>query len=200
MTTKTSDPKDHYNSSLHNLVSKGIAYDNKVYEWIWTYIKNNLWQQMDKDWVKKVVFVLDDPLQEYDDDIVLIKKVLKSFLPTVKKSLKIDDTHLLKDRIKSPTRRVGLIDRLIKQQLNLYKETRDKSWLLTKVLQEWPEKHAITMMQPRKKELVGDKVPQTQKTIIANILTYMILEEELKKKESNKDIDDPNIIRHTLKI
>jgi hypothetical protein len=55
-------------------------------------------------------------------------------------------------------------------------------------------------MQPRKKELVGDKVPQTQKTIIANILTYMILEEELKKKESNKDIDDPNIIRHTLKI
>jgi hypothetical protein len=82
---------------------------------------------MDKDWVKKVVFVLDDPLQEYGNDTKMIQQVLKSFLPAVKKALKIDKAHLLKDRIKTPIRREGLIDRLIQQRFNLYLKIRNTS-------------------------------------------------------------------------
>ena len=50
--------------------------------------------------------------------------------------------------------------------------------MITKILQEGP---AIDMNQPHKKQLTTKLVPQTQKTIIANILTFMILEEELQK-------------------
>lgn len=133
MTKKTSQ----YNSSL---VTPSIAYDKKVSEWVWEYIVENLWKHMDKDWVKKAVFVLDDPLQEYGNDREMIKQVLKSFLPKVKKMLKIDDEHPLKDRIKIPLRREWLIDNDIKQQLNLYINNKIITWSIVEVFQEGPKR------------------------------------------------------------
>jgi len=55
--------------------------------------------------------------------------------------------------------------------------------LITQVLQDTPNKKYIDMTKPHKK-LVVDEIPQTQKTIIANILTLMILEDELKNKKT----------------
>lgn len=180
---KKTDQKTQYNSSLQNLIplKERIRYDKEVYGGIWSYIEKHLWKHMDKEWVKKVVFILDDPMGEYGDNVEMIKKVLQNFLPTVKKALNIDDKHQLKDRIQTPLRGEWLLDRLIQQQFNLYRQKRNSWWLLTKVLQEWPQKNYIDTTKPSKKELVSDKIPQTQKTIIANILTFMILEEELKK-------------------
>ena len=82
---------------------------------------------MDESWVEKAVFVLDDPLQEYRNDVEMIKQVLKSFLPTVKKILKIDAEHPLKNHIKTTLRNEGLIDRLIQQQMNLYTARKNTS-------------------------------------------------------------------------
>ena len=80
---------------------------------------------MDKDRVKKAVFVLDDPLQEYGNDIEMIKVMLRNFLPKVKKILNVDDKHPLKDRIDSKLKDKHLLNRLINQQINLYREQRN---------------------------------------------------------------------------
>jgi len=172
--TKKLDPKDQYNSSLHTLIPGGIAYDKKAYKEIWEYIKKHLWKHMNKDWVKKAVFVLDDPLQEYGNDKGIFKQVLRNFLPTVKKALKIDKQHPLKNQLSITIP----MDRLIQQQFNLYNHIVKTSWLLTEVLQQkWSE----NSKKSTTKSLVVDKVPSNRKTIIANILIFMILEEELQK-------------------
>ncbi len=175
---RKTDPKKQYNPSLQTFIPDSIRDDKNAYKEVWTYIQENLWKYMDKDRVKKAVFVLDDPLQEYGNDIEMVKVMLRHFLPKVKKILNVDDKHPLKDRIDSKLKDKHLLDRLINQQINLYREQRNTWWLITKILQEGP---AIDMNQPHKKQLTTKLVPQTQKTIIANILTFMILEEELQK-------------------
>ena len=172
------DPKKQYNPSLQTFIPGGIRDDKNVYEGVWTYIEKHLWKYMDKDRVKKVVFVLDDPLQEYGNDVEMIKVMLRHFLPKIKRILNVDDEHPLKDRIDSKLKDKHLLDRLINQQINLYREQRNTWWMITKILQEGP---AIDINQPHKKQLTTKLVPQTQKTIIANILTFMILKEELQK-------------------
>jgi len=82
---------------------------------------------MDDDWVKKVVVILDDPTQEYGNDKDMIKQLLKHFLPTVRKLLNINNKNPLKNHIETDIRKNGLIDRLIKQRLHLYQETKIKS-------------------------------------------------------------------------
>ena len=54
------------------------------------------------------------------------------------------------------------------------------------MLQKGPKKDYIDAIKPHTKELVSDKVPSIHKTIIANIMTLMILQEELQKDKTPK--------------
>jgi len=170
------DKKDQYNTFLYNQIPNKIAYDKKIYEKIWSYIQEKLWKHMDTDFIEKVVFVLDDPWYEYENDPEMIKKLLKCFVPSIKKKLKIDKEHPLKDRIDTYIWNKDWIDRLIQQQYNLYKHQITTWGMISQILSAWPD-----TKQPGKKILLNGMVPQTQKTIIATILTLMILEEEFSK-------------------
>lgn len=134
MVAKKTESK--YQQFLYNLAPNRIPYDRKVYEEITPYIKEELWKHMDKDRVKKAVFVLDDPLMEYGNDTVILKQVLKNFLPKVKKILNIDEQHQLKDQLKSKVQSKELIDRNIKQQIDLYINNKHTSGGIVEILQE----------------------------------------------------------------
>lgn len=157
--TNTLDTKDQYNSSLKNLIPDTIAYDNKLYGSIWAYIKENLWNHM------------DDILQKYGNDMKKITKTSPEMISEIKKMLNIDDQHPLKNRLHI----TGSIDRLIQQQINLYKNSLQTSWSIVEVFQQWSEEGH---------PLAANTVSSTDKTIIANILILMILEEELKKEKN----------------
>lgn len=193
MTKKT---QDGYSSSMYNLISDHIAHDRKIYEGIAPYIQENLWKHMDKDRVKKAVFVLDDPLMEYGNgnDYEMVKMVLKNFLPKVKKLLKIDKHHQLKDMLWENNIDWSFVDRNIKQQFDLYTENRTKHGNIVQILQDWPKKNYIDIRQPHTKEIINDKIPSYQKSLIANMMILMILEEEA--KDYIKNI--PNRIVHTF--
>jgi len=213
MATET-DSKDQYNSSLINLMQNPIALDldRDVRGKIGPYIKDHLWEHMDENLVKEAIFILDNPIlfyEEYtakakedatkakeaffEEDTIKIKRALKSLLPTVKKILKIDETHPLKNDIRIIVEPKEL-DHLIEQDLKLYQERTDTSWRITRLLQKRPadlkKKEKLDFIDMRtdkaresiKQELTVEKVPSTYKTIIANVLTFMILEEEFSKK------------------
>ena len=86
---------------------------------------------MDKDWVEKSVFILDDPLNEYEDDFVLIKKLFNSFLPKIKQTLHIDDIHTIRPyfekNISFLRKNKHIVDDLIQQQLSIYKNIKNTS-------------------------------------------------------------------------
>lgn len=186
--------QDGYSSSTYNAIPDHIAYDRKLYEGIAPYIQEHLWKHMDKDRVKKAVFVLDDPLMEYGNgnDYEMVKVVLKNFLPKVKKLLKIDKDHKLINILWENTIDWSFVDRNIKQQFDLYTENKLRHWRIVQILQDWPKKNYIDLRQPHTKKIVNDKIPSYQKSLIANMMILMILEEET--KEHMKTI--PNKIVH----
>lgn len=149
---------------------------------------------MDKDRVKKAVFVLDDPLMEYGNwnDYEMVKMVLKNFLPKVKKLLKIDKEHQLKDILWEKYIDWSFIDRNIKQQFDLYTDNKIKQGGIVKILQDWPKKNYIDLREPHTKEILNNKIPSYQKSLIANMMIFMILEEETKDHIKNM----PNKIVH----
>lgn len=188
--------QDGYSSSTYNAIPDHIAYDRKLYEGIAPYIQEHLWKHMDKDRVKKAVFVLDDPLMEYGNgnDYEMVKMVLKNFLPKVKKLLKIDKNHKLKDMLWEKNIAWSFVDRNIKQRFDLYISNKTTRGGIVQILQEWPKKNHIDLTQKHTKRIINDTVPNTQKSIIANIMILMILEEEMKEHMKNM----PNKIVHTF--
>lgn len=138
---------------------------------------------MDEDRVKKAVFVLDDPLMEYGNgnDYEMVKMVLKNFLPKVKKLLKIDEQHQLKDMLWEENVDWSFVDHNIKQQFDLYTENKIRQWGIVQILQDWPKKNYIDMTQAHTKKIINDTIPTYQKSLIANMMILMILEEEAKK-------------------
>lgn len=179
--------KIDYNPSLHNLIE--WPRNDKSHQQLWTYIQKHLRKYMDENWVKEVISILDDPLREYNDE-ASIREALQKILPKVKEALKIDDANPLKKMINTRLLDKDLSERLIKQRLKLYREMTSKWWMLTKVFQYWVEQRDhIDMKEPEARantELKVDNVDQTGKTIIANILTLMILWEELGKEPGKK--------------
>ena len=122
-----SDVHNHYNRGLsHFLINQNApaykrAMDRSAYNAIGDFVEQKLRPKMDKKRVEKIIFVLDDPLQEYGHDLLLIKKALQSFLPHIKKILHIDKNNPLLPKMQSiknidPTQ----IDRLISQWYTLY--------------------------------------------------------------------------------
>jgi hypothetical protein len=124
----------------------------------------------------------------------MVKMVLKNFLPKVKKLLKIDKHHQLKDMLWENNIDWSFVDRNIKQQFDLYTENRTKHGNIVQILQDWPKKNYIDIRQPHTKEIINDKIPSYQKSLIANMMILMILEEEA--KDYIKNI--PNRIVHTF--
>ena len=128
--------KELFNTSLHNLLPNHIPYDKKFHDGIAPYIEENLWKHMDKDRVKKAVLVLDDPLYEYGNDYEMIKMLMKNFVPKVKKLLKIDKEHQLKDMLGDNISIPDFIDRNIKQRINLYINNKNTRGNIVEILQE----------------------------------------------------------------
>jgi hypothetical protein len=136
--------------------------------------------------------ILDDPKYEYDKDLEMTKKLLRHFLPTLKKQLHITKKTPLHTKITSQvsvlqknkkdvqeektsiTTNPLILDRLIQQQLDFYRS--DESLSLLQVLKT-PEDRNIENNNQFATSL------QTRKSIIANILTFMLLEDEHPKKK-----------------
>lgn len=145
------------------------APDIKTDQWISPYIEEYFWNNKNHKSIIEAVKILDDPLLTIGNDTLKFKETLKKLLPELK------DVHIqLKDHI-TPS----LLDRLIIHQINLYLHQKQMSWLLTQVLQQWPEKEYIESNKPY--ELSVQQVPETQKNIIARIFIYMIAEKNFNK-------------------
>lgn len=186
MTTKNKESV--YQKSLYRLTPNTISYDRKVYEEITPYIKDHLWKHMDKNRVRKAIFVLDDPLMEYGNDPEMIKTVLKNFLPEVRKLLHIDDQHQIKDSLPNKLFDWNLIDHNIKQQIHLYINNKYTSGGIVEILQEWPKKWYIDLTKPYTKKIVNKNIPDTHKSIVANLMVLMILQEEFKKTPRDTNV------------
>lgn len=181
----TEKSKNHFNASMHIALPNSISYDRKIHKAIAPYIEEHLWKHMDKDRVKKAVFILDDPLLEYKNDYKTIKIVLKKFLPKIKKLLAIDENNQLKDMLTTTSWISSFIDRNIKQRVDLYMINKTSRGYIVEVLQTWPKKGYTDLTQPYTKKIINDTVPNIQKSIIANIMILMILEEEINKQIKN---------------
>ena len=193
-----------YNPHLTTFIPEIIPYDQKAYSVLAEYIDKELRSTLTPGDVKKIIAILDDPTHEYvtnwEVDYEIIKMLLAHFLPKIKDTLGINKLNTLSKRITSQEPVLQLngeikeetlqifstntsLDRFIDQQLDLYMTNKHNWNMLTEVFQTWSEKWYIDKTKPY--ELKVKAVESTQKTIIANILTLMILKEELGGKEKH---------------
>ncbi len=185
-----------YNPYLRNLISDDstkIAYDKKIYNALDWFITEHLWEKLDDELLEKIAFILDDPKHEYPKDIEMTKLLLRHFLPTLKKKLWIhkfrplykkiyskelvvqkNTTDIVEENIPITTNPLFL-DRLIQQQLNIYHTNETMSLLQALSQGENDKKASDTMVFESK---------NTRKSIIATILSCMLLEEEYKTQKA----------------
>lgn len=139
---------------------------------------------------------MDDPKHEYDKDLEMTKKLLGHFIPILKKRLGIDKDHPVSQKITSQQLRIDtnntvveeevststhplFLDHYIQEQLDMYHSNESMSLL-------------ETLSQKKNDTIATDAMVihsmQTRKTIIGNILSFMLLEDEHKTKAPSKKI------------
>lgn len=181
-----------YNPHLSNL----IRYGDTTYGSLRWFIEENLWDTLDDELLKKIAYILDDPKHEYDKDLEMTKKLLGHFIPILKKRLGIDKDHPVSQKITSQQLRIDtnntvveeevststhplFLDHYIQEQLDMYHSNESMSLL-------------ETLSQKKNDTIATDAMVihsmQTRKTIIGNILSFMLLEDEHKTKAPSKKI------------
>lgn len=160
---------DAYNTNI-SVFEWSIAYDRKIYRQMGEYIKKNIWEHMDEKLVKDIFIDMTNAKNTHADTDTYINRCkqhlskIEAFLDNkwITKTLSFPDNYL---------------QRLIKQQIGIFTTTNDTELSLSKVLVMWTEA-----------ELADDKKNRTitvtplAKTIIANILTLLIMQEQEDKK------------------
>lgn len=183
---------NEYNPHLQNLIPGVLPVDQKTYDSLSWFVTKELWEKLDNNFVQKVGMILDDPKYQYDKDLTMTKMLLRHFLPTLKKKLHISKKNPLYTRITSQelilqengedvqeesmpiTTNPLTLDRLIQQQLNLYRS--NEAYSLVQILQNPEDKNIENDAQ------FADSL-QTRKSIVATILTFLLLEDEHPRKK-----------------
>ncbi|MFA7298345.1 MAG: hypothetical protein WC010_01745 [Candidatus Absconditabacterales bacterium] len=178
--------KNNYNHNLTNLLgNEVIPYDKEVlYKSVGDFAEKKLRDKMDDEFIKNVIFIIEDPLAEYGENTIPHKDILKLFLPHIKKLLGVTPKKPLMKML--GLNLIGTdIHRLINQQFEIYNGNIDRQGRLAYVLDSDnnPKKGYIeTQKRPLTKLLTTKEIPSLHKTIVANLMLLLIMEEELKAK------------------
>lgn len=171
--------KDSYDEHV-SLHAGSIAYDRKVYRELWSYIDKHIWDTLNKEEIKDIFWDIRTATTK-DNSLATYLDVCKKHLPILQTHLSHSPFNWMLQTLSLPT---NYIDRLLAQQINIFKTTNDTHLSIWRML-----------VMGTKEELEKDKearnpkntnITPIAKTLIINILSLLLLQEEQKKSAKIK--------------
>lgn len=184
-TTTDKTKEDMYNKNTIKRMNVGTALNAKIIDSLGDYIQENFYDKLWAGYVKNIVATLDDPMMIYTNDEEKIKYIKQNFMKTTRLilpqfSLQDIESHWLDIPLDS-----RIIQSMIRQQILKYKETVKNTGPLTEVIQKWSK----NVIDANKAYILQTyDVPSYQKSLVANMMMLMLIEEEVDKHQKSKAV------------
>jgi hypothetical protein len=140
------------------------------------YIKENFYDKLWAAYVKNIVAILDDPMMKYKDDGEKLDYIKQKFMKTTRLILPKFSLPVIEAEWLDFPSDLRIIKSMIKQQILKYKETIKSTGPLTEVIQKW-SKNVIDATKSYMLQTYD--VPSYQKSLVANMMVLLLIEEEV---------------------
>lgn len=142
------------------------------------YIKENFYDKLWAAYVKNIVAILDDPMMKYENDGEKLDYIRQNFMSTTRLILPNFSLPAIEAEWLDFPSDLRIIRSMIKQQILKYKETIKSTGPLTEVIQKW-SKNVIDATKSYMLQTYD--IPSYQKSLVANMMMLLLIEEEVEK-------------------